>query len=155
VDIWWIAPGIAVLAVGVAMMLVEVGLALAYRGRRSFGMKPFFFQRLGIGFLFLGIGISVFLPALGRGPDLGGLIVGALIAGFGGLYFISVTDPVFRRGTSLTDLPITTPAPKRKALRQQDETLEAKAKRLHELVHPEEASDSSVDRRSKSDLDRS
>lgn len=152
---WWIVPGLTVLALGVAMMLVEVVLALAFRGRRRFGMRPLFFQRLGIGLLFLGIGISMFLPALGRGPDLGGLIVGALIAGFGGLYFISVTDPVFRRGTSLMDLQTTTPAPKREALQQQDETLEAKAKRLHELVHPEEASDSSTDRRSKSDLDRS
>ncbi|MEX0630624.1 MAG: hypothetical protein WEE67_01265 [Chloroflexota bacterium] len=152
---WWIVPGIAVVAFGIALMLLNVVFSLFGKRPNSVGMRALFLQRVGIGLLFVGLGISMFLPALERGPDLGGLILGALIAGFGGLYFISVTDPVFRRGTSLMDLQTTTPAPKREAPKQQDETLEAKAKRLHELVHPEEASNSSTDRRSKSDLDRS
>lgn len=141
---WWILPGIAVVALGLAMMLVEVVLALGQRGRRVFGMRSQFVQRVGIGLLFLGLGIDLFVSALGRGPDVAGVVFGAVIAGMGGLYFISVTDPVFRQGRSLEDLRTTTSVPKGAAPKPREETLEAKAKKLHDMVHPEDSPRSKV-----------
>jgi len=136
---WWIVPGVAVLALGFAMMAWDIVVAIASRGRRPrSGLTAMFIQRVGIGLLFLGLGISLMLPALGRGPDLWGLIGGALMAGMGGLYFISVTDPVFRQGKSLMDM--STPRTVPKGMVAPDaETLESKAKRLHDMVHPEDS----------------
>jgi hypothetical protein len=122
---------------GFAMWAWEIAMAIASRGRRPRSLRPMFFQRVGIGLLFVGLGISLILPALGRGPDLGGLIFGALIAGMGGLYFISVTDPIFRRGKSLMDLSTRTTTPRGK-FPPDEETWEAKAKKLHDIVHPED-----------------
>ena len=127
------------IAVGITMLFADIVYGV---GRRQppFGLKAIFVQRIGIGLLFLGLGFSMIFRTLDRGLDLGGLLLGAVIAGFGGLYFISVTDPVFKKGKSVMDLSSTLPAPKRRIPKDKEESMDSKASRLHELVHPEDGS---------------
>lgn len=99
---WWLAPGIAVFGVSIVLTVVNLARGLVRRPRLQLWLKTVFLRRVGIGLLLVGLGIGWMLPALGRGPDLGGLILGALGVGMGGLYFISVTDPMFEGCRSLT-----------------------------------------------------
>jgi hypothetical protein len=127
------------------MLMADVVLAIGGRRQRLFGLRAIFTQRVGIGLLFVGVGIGLMVPAISSGPNLVGLLFGAIIAGLGGLYFISVTDPVFRQGKSLNDISSPSSVVGQTAKAKEEESLESKAKRLHEMVHPEDA------RRSKGD----
>jgi hypothetical protein len=99
---WWVVPGIALFLAGIAVMLLNIVLAFAGRAQPRLMVWAAFLRNIGIGLLALGVGVGQILSAMGHGPDVGGLLFGALAIGFGGLYFIAVTDPVFKGVSPIT-----------------------------------------------------
>ena len=52
---------------------------------------------IGYGVLFLGIGIDSLLTGLFGGLQVGMLVVGLVMMGFGGLWFYAASDRIFRQ----------------------------------------------------------
>jgi hypothetical protein len=98
---WWIAPGLAVIAVSLALTIVHLVSLIARRPQFRLAILALWLRQVGIGILFLGLGARFAVPALLNGPDVGLVVFGALIAGFGGLFFIAATDPMFSGGPIL------------------------------------------------------
>jgi hypothetical protein len=103
VDIWWVAPGIAVLAVSFSLTIAHLLLLIARRRLHRLQILALWLRQIGFGLFLLGFGARMLLSALGAGPDLGLLLLGALVAGFGGLFFIAASDPIFTQGRSLLE----------------------------------------------------
>jgi hypothetical protein len=136
VDFWWIAPGVVLVVASFVLVVVRFLLAIARRPNPRLYLFSLRLRQIGFGLLFLGIGAGMFVRGLTPGLDVWSLVVGALIAGLGGLYFIAASDPMFKTG-------IFTVPPgwrHRPPTRTNQETLEAKAERLHRVVHPEDDS---------------
>jgi hypothetical protein len=139
----WIAPGLAVILVSLGLTLLHIGLGIARRPHLPLALFAIRLRQFGLGLMFLGAGASIAVTALGEGPNIFGLVIGALVAGMGGLYFIAAK--ALRQGTPLMDMSTKTPVRSQHVSSPKEESLESKAKRLHEIVHPEDA------RRSKGD----
>jgi len=95
--IWWVVPGLALIAASVVLILVRLVLALAHRPHLHLALLTVQLRQTGMGLMLLGLGASLLVPALFNGPDLGQLVAGGLIAGMGGLYFIAVHS-LFKSG---------------------------------------------------------
>jgi hypothetical protein len=96
---WWMVPGFAVVVVSALLTLAHVVLAVVTRRPYPrLTVLAVWLRQVGFGILFLGLGASVAVPALLNGPDVGLLLVGALLAGMGGLFFIAASDPIFKPG---------------------------------------------------------
>lgn len=106
-DLRWIAPGLAVIAVSLALTVIHLATLIARRPQVRLAFAGLWLRQIGIGILFLGLGAKFAVPALLNGPDVGLVVFGALIAGLGGLFFIAATDPMFREGRPA--LPSLTP----------------------------------------------
>jgi hypothetical protein len=99
VEYWWIVPGAVLFLIGIAGTVLHFALSLARRPNLRIGLRALWLRQVGIGLFFVGLGVGRFvLPGIAAGPDIGQIIIGALIAGIGGLYFISTTDSFFRTG---------------------------------------------------------
>jgi len=100
---WWIVPGLAMVLVSLVLTLAHVIVPVATR-RPYLRLTVFALclRQIGLGTLFLGLGASVAVPALLNGPDVGRLVVGALLAGMGGLFFIAASDPIFKPSPNRT-----------------------------------------------------
>jgi len=95
----WFLPGFVVVIVSVTLTLTHVVLVvITHRPYLRLSVLAAWLRQIGIGILFLGLGASVALPALSNGPDVGLVVVGALLAGMGGLFFIAASDPIFEPG---------------------------------------------------------
>jgi hypothetical protein len=95
---WWIAPGLAVIAVSLALTILHLVSLIARRPQIRLATRGLWLRQIGIGILFLGLGARFAVPALLDGPDVGLALFGALIAGLGGLFFVAATDPIFKSG---------------------------------------------------------
>jgi hypothetical protein len=140
VQFWWIAPGLALVVASFAITLLRmIVLVPTRRPQAHLALLSLRLRQIGLGLFFFGLGASLFLPALFSGPDVGQLISGALIAGVGGLYFISASDQMFKTGNVLAaPLHWQHRQPAANPDADPSETMEAKAERLHELMHPNE-----------------
>jgi hypothetical protein len=54
------------------------------------------FRFIGIGLVSVGLGARIFLSAFANGLNVALLVLGGLVAGFGGLYFIAASDRIFK-----------------------------------------------------------
>lgn len=95
---WWIAPGGVVIGVGVAVLLVNLVLTIVGRRQLRLALVGVRLRFIGIGLVSVGLGARFILEALLDGPNVGLLALGALVALFGGLYFIAATDRIFKLG---------------------------------------------------------
>jgi hypothetical protein len=141
----WIAPGLTVILVSLVLTLTHIALALARRPNLPLALFAVRLRHFGIGLLFVGAGVNIALSALGQGSHILMLVLSALVAGLGGLYFIAA-GTLFRKDKPLTEVSPKTSVGKRQIPIDKEEPLEAKAKRLHEMVHPEEIPQSKADR---------
>jgi hypothetical protein len=141
VDLWWIAPGVALVAFSFVLRFLHIGLVIAHRPNKPLVLFSLRLRQIGFGLTFLGVGAGIVVRALMNWPDVGSLVVGALIAGIAGLYFISASDPAFRTGV----IAVPPRWQHRPTGGIHEETVDAKARRLHKAVHPEEAIDSKAD----------
>jgi hypothetical protein len=93
---WWIAPGGVVFFVGVASMLFNLVLTIAGRRQLRLAFLGVRLRFIGIGLVSVGLGARFILEALSDGPNIGLLVLGGLVAGFGGLYFVAASDRIFK-----------------------------------------------------------
>ena len=93
---WWIAPGSLVFLVGVALMLFNLVLTIAGRRQLRLTFLGVRLRFIGIGLVSVGLGARFILEALSGGPNVGLLVLGGLVAGFGGLYFVAASDRIFK-----------------------------------------------------------
>jgi hypothetical protein len=135
VALWWIAPGVALVLISFAITVGRVIFAIAFRRTNlRLGLFALRLRQIGFGLFFLGLGAGMFVRGLTSGPDIGSLVLGAVVAGTAGLYFIAASDPIFKTGV------FTVPPSWRHRPRAgtTEETLEAKAERLHHLMHADD-----------------
>ena len=93
---WWIAPGSAVFVVGVALMLLNLVLTIVGRRQLRLALTGVRLRFIGIGLVSVGLGARLILSAFADGLNVALLVLGGLVAGFGGLYFIAASDRIFK-----------------------------------------------------------
>ncbi|MDQ2934417.1 MAG: hypothetical protein M3R49_05450 [Chloroflexota bacterium] len=89
---WWtLVPGIALVAV--SYFVTFIGLA---RRSRSLSLAGARMRYLGIGLLFLLLGTGDVIASLVDGLQVGTLVLGIVMVGFGALWFYAASDQIFR-----------------------------------------------------------
>jgi hypothetical protein len=91
---WWAAPGIALVAAGIVL---QVGGYLRRPISTELLLTAVRLRFIGIGVLFLGIGLGSVISALFGGFEVGTLVLGLVMFGFAGLWFYAASDRIFRQ----------------------------------------------------------
>lgn len=91
---WSVIPEIALVAAG---FVIQFGTYL--RRPRSFDLvlTGIRLRFVGIGVLFLGIGLDSVISALVSGFQMGLLVLGLVMIAFAGTWFYAASDQIFRR----------------------------------------------------------
>lgn len=89
-----LVPGLALIAAG---FVIQFGSY--FRRPRSFGLvfRGIQLRFVGIGVLFLGLGLDLVISALFGGLEISRLVMGLVLIGFAGLWFYAASDRIFRR----------------------------------------------------------